>query len=230
MGVVGKVKVMGPNGVFTVDVVDLGDSQTGHSLRIRTPKGIKEFNLVTLDDIRASALRVNTPWGVLAIAKDGSNVRSHESDAVLYAFEGEGEMPTRSVLLGRTELNKVVRLAMDVRLHVRISCGMNFGFTSGFDRANTRARLRAVHVGSGTTYTSGEVSVSRSLRHNAFSDLIDWGTYKNATVVLSGLPPGKYDVYMLMNGWRGPSEGHLSDVSEAAAHEVKCYAWREYTK
>src|SRR5690606_36764883 len=79
MGVVGKVKVMGPNGAFTVDEVDLGDSQTGHSLRIRTPKRIKEFSLVLPSDKRASPLRINTTCEIMTIAKVVCNVIEDQS-------------------------------------------------------------------------------------------------------------------------------------------------------
>jgi len=141
MGVVGKVKVRGPNGVFTVDVVDLGDSQTGHSLRIRTPKGIKEFNLVLPSDKRASPLRINTPWGILSIAKDGRNVIEHQSGVSWSDSRSSPGTVTGERYIGQTELDVVRRIEMDLSLTLRITCGRSDLF-SGFDSGATWLTLR----------------------------------------------------------------------------------------
>lgn len=227
MGVVGKVKVRGPNGVFTVDVVDLGDSQTGHSLRIRTPKGIKEFNLVLPSDKRASPLRINTPWGILSIAKDGRNVIEHQSGV---SWSGSRSRPgnvTGERYIGQTELDIVRRIEMDLSLTLRITCGLSDLF-SGHDSAATRAHIEAVSLSTGQSFSGPEVNLERTVRHSGLST-VNVSYSMQAKAVLTGLPPDAYEVRLKTHGWRGQSEGHLS-AGEGSQHTVTCRVWREYTK
>lgn len=227
MGVVGKVKVRGPNGVFTVDVVDLGDSQTGHSLRIRTPKGIKEFNLVLPSDKRASPLRINTPWGILSIAKDGRNVIEHQSGVSWSGSRSSPGTVTGERYIGQTELDIVRRIEMDLSLTLRITCGRSDLF-SGHDSAATRAHIEAVSLSTGQTFTGPEVNLERSVRHRGLST-VDVSYSMQAKAVLTGLPPDAYEVRLKTHGWRGQSEGHLT-TGEGSQHTVTCRVWREYTK
>src|SRR5690606_10538827 len=222
MGVVGKVKVMGPNGTFTVDVVDLGDSQTGHSLRIRTPKGIKEFSLVLPSDKRASPLRINTPWGILSIAKDGRNVIEHQSGVSWSGSRSSPGTVTGERYIGQTELDIVRRIEMDLSLTLRITCGLSDLF-SGFDSGSTRAHIEAVSLSSGLTVLGLEVNLGRSVRHYAPTRVN--GCYSmQAEAVLTGHAPDADGVRLKTDGRRGPAELPLS-TGEGYQHTVMCRAW-----
>ena len=250
MGVVGKVKVNGPNGVFTVDVVDLGDSTTGHSLRIRTPKGIKEFNLVTPDDNRASALRVNTPWGVLAIAKDGRNEIHHpgsfkttyptsDSHEVVSVLEGgsidNGTLNDKvfntargglqTVELGTTELDNVVRVRWVARTRM-VFPTWNPGPIG--TTAHLQLGFYVSYNTNGGEFTPWELvwQRHRSRRYPGFTQT-QGVTYTEDVAVTLNMPPGRHTIRYRAFEWAGdrvyntPLDGTYIELLDG---------WTEYTK
>lgn len=67
---IGTFKVKTPSGILTLPIYDPNVGMTGkNQLRIQTPRGVGCFELVDITDPNASPLRVYTPSGVKAIAK-----------------------------------------------------------------------------------------------------------------------------------------------------------------
>lgn len=67
---IGTFKIQTPTGILTLPIYDPNVGMTGkNQLRIQIPRGIGCFELVPITDPNASPLRVYTPSGVKAIAK-----------------------------------------------------------------------------------------------------------------------------------------------------------------
>jgi hypothetical protein len=67
---IGTIKVQTPTSLLTIPIYDPNVGMEGkNQLRIQTPRGIGCFELVPINDPKASPIRVYTPSGVKAIAK-----------------------------------------------------------------------------------------------------------------------------------------------------------------
>lgn len=226
MGVVGKVHFKHPSGIRSVDVVDLGDSQTGHSLRIKTPKGIKEFNLVTPDDSRASPIRIKTPWGVYSLAADGRNSAAGSStDYAIWSSDSIGRSQGGTVTkeLATTTFNKVVRVQAVVRVHVRVSVTGPDDY-SLYAQLKARGSFQLVSVDGGATYTSSETAEAYAYSY-AYANTDE----KQATLAVT-VPAGRYRILARVRAYDGRLDHPRNRGSGSLRAATYLDSWTEYTK
>jgi len=223
MGIIGYIPINHPTGRIDIPIVGPGESILPSRVRARRPS-VGELSLVYPEDIRASPVMVRQASVTYAVARDPRTSIEYAPNRSISMTRHHSERgSTTSALIARTYFNRVTRIEATLQAGANSWC-VTWDIDQHFEETQATAWIRV--VGPVTRDSSPVVAVARG-HHPGFS--ASWQTgwrYATGSVVLDGLPPGTYDVYLYLRfDWDGLwHSGSNGDV------RATCQTWTEIAR
>ena len=203
--------------IVLLPVVNLGASPLPSKLHTQVAAGLGELPLVYPGDNRGSGIRVRLGGVTYEVAKDERTSIVHGDDVTASVSFIYFARTTRTVekYLGATTFNRVTRIeGRFSSVGANTWCDSWDPFESPFHYAAAEAWLKI--VGGGVTYNTAHLFVDSAGNHPILDSWWQSGWRYTSGSVAIDLPPGRYDVYMVLYAVGAGSSDHVP-TAEASA-------------